>query len=485
MQSKFWISLVLGCVCMPVWSQVTQDHIEYVERYKDIAIREMERAGIPASIKLAQAILESDAGRSNLARRSNNHFGIKCGNDWRGETFYQEDDDYDNEGKLIKSCFRSFKTVEASYVAHSEFLRDPSKAFRYGFLFRLDPTDYKGWANGLRTAGYATSATYSERVISLIERYELQKYDRMSTIDIDTPTEIVATGILKNNDVSYVVATGGETVADIARRTDVAVKNLISYNENLNSPEQRLREGDRIYLQPKRNTYRGREKYHIVTLADSMFSISQQYAVNLPGLFRRNRLESGQEPAPNERIKLRGTRVKQAPRLRRPGENVPPPAPPKPTDRLEMEPEPPAPWPTQPPATQPPATQPPQGNTTVRPESPGIIIGSGNNRPPTTTPPSTTPPSPAPGSAPSTPTRPTEDVFGLPTTAPSTPTTPPSISTPTVPQPPAGGAQYHTVAQGDTLWNISRRYNITVDDLRRLNQLEGDAIKLGQQLRVK
>lgn len=466
MHTKWVFLLLLGCSFAVVEAQVSQDHVEYIERYRDIAIREMERAGVPASIKLAQGILESDAGRSNLARRANNHFGIKCGSDWRGDTFYQEDDDYDNEGKLIKSCFRVFKTADASYVAHSEFLRDPTKAFRYGFLFRLDPTDYQSWATGLRTAGYATSPTYPERLISLIERYELFKYDRMSTIDIDTPAEIVASGILKNNDVSYVVATGGETVADIARRTDVAVKNLISYNENLNSPEQRLREGDRIYLQPKRNAYRGREKYHIVAAADSMAGISQQYAVSLDRLYRRNRLMPGQEPAPNQRIKLRGSRVKETPALRQrnltPATSAPPP--PLPGERIEMDssrvitPE--APPPTQPPTATP--------GVIVRPESPGIII--------TPEAPESGAPAPAPAPATTTPSPTREDVFGTPTT----PVTP----APTAPPPATDGPKYHTVVQGDTLWNISRRYNITVEQLRQLNQLQGDAIKLGQALRV-
>ncbi|NJO87484.1 MAG: glucosaminidase domain-containing protein, partial [Lewinella sp.] len=114
------------------------EQLRYIERYKDIAIREMERSGVPASIKLAQGILESDAGRSFLAQRANNHFGIKCGSEWNGEEVYREDDDFNDRGELIKSCFRGYRNPEASFVAHSEFLRDPNKTFRYGFLFRLE-----------------------------------------------------------------------------------------------------------------------------------------------------------------------------------------------------------------------------------------------------------------------------------------------------------------------------------------------------------
>ena len=157
------------------------EFLEYIRKYHKIAIEEMERAGIPASIKLAQGLLESNAGRSYLAKRGNNHFGIKCGGNWPGKKVYREDDDYDERGKLIKSCFRSYKSVAACYIAHSEFLRDPRKESRYGFLFRLRPTDYRRWAQGLKRAGYATSATYAEKLINLIDRYELYKYDRMSS----------------------------------------------------------------------------------------------------------------------------------------------------------------------------------------------------------------------------------------------------------------------------------------------------------------
>ncbi|HMQ90591.1 MAG TPA: glucosaminidase domain-containing protein, partial [Flavilitoribacter sp.] len=139
-------NLITGClflVCSAPFLQAQQDQdfLDYIEKNKKIAIREMERAGIPASIKLAQGILESNAGKSFLARRANNHFGIKCGDDWNGRKVYQKDDDYDDKGKLVESCFRVYESVEACYVAHSEFLRDPRKEFRYGFLFRLDPTD--------------------------------------------------------------------------------------------------------------------------------------------------------------------------------------------------------------------------------------------------------------------------------------------------------------------------------------------------------
>ena len=149
---------------------------QYIDRYKNLAVREMERTGIPASIKLAQGILESKAGTSPLARRSNNHFGIKCGAQWRGETYYSWDDEPQ------KSCFRVYARVEDGYMAHSNFLRSPEKFERYGFLFELHPFNYRAWAHGLKAAGYATDPNYAHRLIEIIEKYELYRYDRQARL---------------------------------------------------------------------------------------------------------------------------------------------------------------------------------------------------------------------------------------------------------------------------------------------------------------
>ena len=128
----------------------------YTDQFQTAAVLEMQRLGVPASITLAQGILESGAGTSELAKNANNHFGIKCGNNWTGETYKKKDDDKDADGNLKESCFRKYKKVEDSYMDHGQFLRDPKKEQRYGFLFKLDPTDYKGWAYGLQSAGYST-----------------------------------------------------------------------------------------------------------------------------------------------------------------------------------------------------------------------------------------------------------------------------------------------------------------------------------------
>jgi len=164
--------------------------LAYIEAYKAVAVSEMERTGVPASIKMAQAILESDAGRSDLARKANNHFGIKCHSDWDGKTFKKIDDDRDRRGRLIKSCFRSYDSALESFKAHSDFLRNGSRQSRYGFLFELDINDYKGWAKGLKKAGYATSPTYHRKLIDLIERYELYRLDEMTSAEVLVENEV-------------------------------------------------------------------------------------------------------------------------------------------------------------------------------------------------------------------------------------------------------------------------------------------------------
>jgi len=150
----------------------------YINNYKDVAIQEMHRTGIPASIKLAQGLLESDWGRSDLAKTANNHFGIKCGGRWEGGTFYKEDDDKDSKGNMIESCFRAFSSPMESYMAHSDFLTDPRKEYRYGFLFEYDSDDYKAWARGLKKSGYATDPKYPAKLIKIIENYDLHRFDQ-------------------------------------------------------------------------------------------------------------------------------------------------------------------------------------------------------------------------------------------------------------------------------------------------------------------
>lgn len=291
-----------------------QDKKAYIEMYKNIAVTEMMRTGIPASIKLAQAILESDCGKSDLACKANNHFGIKCGNDWKGKSYKKEDDDFE-DGKLVKSCFREFRTVYDSYLAHSDFLTDPAKSKRYGSLFDLKTTDYKGWAKGLSKAGYATDPQYSSRLIDIIERYELNQLDTHAGEELATgsPRKKSTDPNLSryNNDVKYDLAEAGDTPFSFAQRHDVTVRQLIRYNDDIDDEDQELREGTFVYLQPKRNQFNGRQKVYLLKPGDDLITISQQYGIKLEALLKRNGLREGDIPAPNQKIALKGKSQKE------------------------------------------------------------------------------------------------------------------------------------------------------------------------------
>lgn len=480
-------------------AQTSQEQLDYIKNFHEIAISEMIRSGIPASIKLAQGILESDAGRSVLARRANNHFGIKCGQNWNGDEVYREDDDYDDRGQLIKSCFRGYRNANASYVAHSEFLRDPSKAFRYGFLFRLDPKDYKNWAEGLRRAGYATNPNYPNLLIGLIERYNLQQYDQVTSLDdqIPTPTRpgtlptgpttptvpgddvtqvpdgFFPEGIFNENDVTYFISGEALSIEEVGRRVDVSVRRLLEYNESLNSEQQKLLPGQRVFLQKKRNSYRGKATHHTVLATDNLQAISDRYAVRMDKLLKRNRLTSAnQRVAPGEKIKLRGGKVSDPPRLG----GVPivqPNSPTIPTDKngnLDIDTDNPIPSPTSNPGSRPstpvtPSPQPPlPGNSSPDFGSGGTVTPAPTT--PTPAPPVTPTPTPTPNPGPVV--NPTPPV-----PAPAPPTTQPTATN-----------QFHSVVKGDTLYNISRRYGKTVEDIKRLNGLTSNTISIGQQLRV-
>lgn len=172
-----WIIILWGLLL----SGLPSPREQYIESYKDLAIVEMHRKGIPASIKLAQAILESGSGTSSFATNSNNHFGIKCKSTWIGEKYYHKDDDRDTHGQLVPSCFRSYDRVVDSYVDHSNFLAERSY---YAKLWSIPRTDYKAWAHGLKSCGYATDPLYAEKLIKIIEREHLYHYDEVKENEI-------------------------------------------------------------------------------------------------------------------------------------------------------------------------------------------------------------------------------------------------------------------------------------------------------------
>ncbi len=261
---------------------------EYFETYKDIAIREMERSGVPASITLAQGALESGNGNSRLARSGNNHFGIKCHNDWTGKKIH-EDDDKKNE------CFRKYSSAEESYRDHSDYLRAKT---RYAFLFDLNITDYKGWARGLKKAGYATSPTYAEALIKIIEEHNLTIYDRQTAKSLESPqrakkarVEASSRPILERNRVKYIVARTGDTFDGIAGELGKLPWELPKYND-VRNPDS-LFQGQIVYIQPKRNKAEAGKNTHTLQKGETMYMISQLYAIKLERLYALNNLNPG------------------------------------------------------------------------------------------------------------------------------------------------------------------------------------------------
>lgn len=298
---------------------------EYITTYKEIAIREMNRTGIPASITLAQGIHESGAGNSRLATEAKNHFGIKCGGNWKGETYYKWDDE------ASESCFRVYENAEASYLDHSAILEKK----RYQFLFDYEKTDYEKWAKGLRKAGYATDPRYPQKLIKTIEQHQLSQYDlAMPTIVvsmeddtsyqeiINNPKEIFVIpdetyrplrkkprsylfqnykkGFFRTNGASYVIAQAGETALEVASRMDIPYRKFLRFNDLVDG--DRLIDHQPCYIQPKRSKYRGDEEYYRVENDVSMYEIAQKFGIKLEDLYQRNLLQIGEEPRNGEII---------------------------------------------------------------------------------------------------------------------------------------------------------------------------------------
>ncbi|MEM9820824.1 MAG: glucosaminidase domain-containing protein [Bacteroidota bacterium] len=427
---KRTIALILAsCFSLLLFAQ-DNSREKYIDKYKKIAVEEMERSGVPASIKLAQGILESNAGKSTLARKANNHFGMKCGSAWRGKEYYLEDDDYDANGNLIKSCFRVYRNAKASYIAHSEFLRDPAKRYRYGFLFDLDPKDYRAWARGLKSAGYATSRTYAEKLIRVIETYKLYRFDEAGlsepTYDLDDLVveaeeeikEDENSGVLTLNNVKFIRAEAGDTPLDIGLRTNVPVKRLLKYNDQLSLPTQNIKEETPIFIQRKRCGYRGRKKWHLVKEGETMFSISQKYAIRLDRLHKRNRVKKGREPRPGEMVKIRGWKVRKS---KAPGTRV--------IDELEKE------------------ERIESGEIEVAPPKPADEIDFLEEEIEVID---------------------EEETFD-----------------PFDEHLPKDEPVYHQVAKGETLYRIARLYEVTVAQIKELNNLSSSIISPGQTLRIK
>tara|TARA_B100001287_G_scaffold20008_1_gene14794 strand:- start:9973 stop:10848 length:876 start_codon:yes stop_codon:yes gene_type:complete len=247
---------------------------DYIKSYKKSAITQMEKYKIPASITLAQGILESNNGNSFIATEGKNHFGIKC-HDWKGEKVYADDD-------IKNECFRKYKNVSQSFEDHSLFLM---KNQRYKFLFDLKITDYKSWSKGLKKAGYATNPRYSEILIRLIEDNKLYSLDKLKDSKSVNNKLLSRKIFMHPNRIKYIICEKDESLADISRKLDIRLWQIYKYNEINKGYE--VKEGDKIFIQPKRN--KSNVKTHIIEKGETLRSISQKYGVKIKKIKKKNK----------------------------------------------------------------------------------------------------------------------------------------------------------------------------------------------------
>ncbi len=276
MNYKIKINLVLSFIMLISFSEIFSQNLtrkQYITKYSALAVKQMRQYKIPASITLAQGILESNNGNSKLAVKANNHFGIKC-HGWEGKKIF-EDDDKKNE------CFRKYKSPLESFKDHSLFL---NKYSRYAFLFDYKITDYKSWARGLKKAGYATNKKYPELLINIIEDNKLNVFDDKD-VEIEFISEI-RNIYMHPNRIKYVKVKNQDTYMTIAKDLNLKLWQLQKYNDSKET--NILAEGTIVFIQPKRK--KGKVKIHTYNKNESLISISQFYGVKLKSLKKRNDL---------------------------------------------------------------------------------------------------------------------------------------------------------------------------------------------------
>jgi LysM repeat protein len=325
MKKSYLLIIAVWMTCQ-VSAQLTPEIITaYINNYKDLAMAEMQRSGVPASITLAQGILETEAGRSNLVMRSNNHFGIKCKSSWTGEKVYHDDD-------AKGECFRKYQSAEDSYRDHSDYL---AQTPRYAHLFKLDPADYKAWSHGIRAAGYATNPKYAYILIKYIETYSLNDYTLIAMGRITGPDMAIAAGgtgtsgayldsptsnsvadpkaVDKNevnyplgefriNDTKVIWAAPGTSLKDVARKYALTVDWLQEFND-LPSSQETVVNGQLLYLQRKRK--QGSKEFRLFAEGDDLYSIAQEEGIRLESLLKYNQLSMEMKPAIGEKLYLK------------------------------------------------------------------------------------------------------------------------------------------------------------------------------------
>lgn len=473
------VSFLIGFVSMLQGQSMTTP--QYIAAYKNLAVEEMRRSGVPAAIKLAQGIIETQSGNGTLCLQSNNHFGIKCKNTWTGKTIKYDDD-------AAQECFRVYETARDSYRDHSDFLHNNP---RYAFLFQFDGDDYKSWAFGLKQAGYATNKTYPQQLIKVIEDYNLQQYtliamgkmapgsggvaiDQTEYADVTPKQEGKASsgknnhnynkpvagnypkGIFEINGRKAVFVKAGTSLIQVADQRNMRLRKLVRFNdlENDNPPAKDMI----IFLQKK--SKRGNKEFHPVANGETMHDVAQAEGVQLRWLRRRNKMNEGEEPAAGQRLTLDGF-ANSAPRLSKntrvvKEEDQEPPedfSPRKALEGMKEEVAKNATGTTAVPETKP--AQQPKGGVPV------AMIEDLKKAGEVTT--STTPKASMPQSAPA-----------------------PASATPKPAPAPVqkAGSQYHDVQPKETLYGIAKMYNKSVTQIQEWNNLQGFDIKIGQRLLV-
>lgn len=275
------ISGIIASLVISAFMASADTYTDYIDKYSGLAVSQMDLHGIPASVTLAQGLLESGAGRSTLATEGNNHFGIKCHTDWEGETMLRSDDAPDE-------CFRVYDTAEESFEDHSRFL----KRKRYASLFELDPGDYSGWARGLKQCGYATNPHYADILITIIERYALYNYDNGGIPDEAEMAEFIRQTIAsshivrKSRGLHYVIAYPGDTYSSLASEFGISLESILANNDMAGDCE--VREWQEVYLVSKLDE--GPDDVKTVTIGrdETLHSVSQRFGVTLESLRRYN-----------------------------------------------------------------------------------------------------------------------------------------------------------------------------------------------------
>ena len=329
MYRKF-IYIIFALLCFKnISAQTDHRHLspeEYISLYKELAVVNMKEKKVPASITLAQAMLESDCGNSPLAQEAMNHFGIKCHLEWNGPTYHQDDDD-------LHECFRKYQNPLQSFEDHSDFLMSRE---RYNFLFALDITNYKGWAHGLKKAGYATNPAYASKLIDLIEKNKLYLLDEGKDLpvckDATEPVinhhaykkeekkiteeekaeanpekkplfykapDLAPEGII--NGVPYLISKKGDSYFSVAKKKEMMLWQILKYNDA--DKNDVLKEGEIVFLKPKRMI--AKEDSHLVKDGESMRSISQLHGIKLHRLYHQNNMIPGQEAMAGQKLNLK------------------------------------------------------------------------------------------------------------------------------------------------------------------------------------